>query len=94
MLTTEGRHIKQNAVSLLTLDWRLALSCLWGVPVAFSLLFGSRKLAASNEAADRIVVLADGRVKENGSPAELEAQNGVFAHMTRLQREAENWSIV
>ena len=46
------------------------------------------------EAADRIVVLADGRVVENGSPAELEAQNGVFAHMTRLQKEAENWSIV
>ncbi|MBQ9345960.1 MAG: ABC transporter ATP-binding protein [Oscillibacter sp.] len=46
------------------------------------------------EAADRIVVLADGVVVENGSPAELRARNGVFAHMTRLQREAENWSIV
>lgn len=33
------------AVALLTYDWRMALACLWGVPVAFALLFGSRKLA-------------------------------------------------
>lgn len=45
------------------------------------------------EAADKIVVLADGVVSECGSPAELEARNGVFARMTRLQREAENWSL-
>ena len=36
------------AVGLLICDWRLAFSCLWGVPVAFALLFGSRKLAAAN----------------------------------------------
>lgn len=45
------------------------------------------------EAADKIVVLADGVVSECGSPGELEARNGVFARMTRLQREAESWSI-
>ena len=28
------------AVCLLWYDWRLALACLWGVPVAFGLLFG------------------------------------------------------
>lgn len=44
-------------------------------------------------AANQIVVLADGTVAECGSPEELEARNGVFARMTRLQREAENWSI-
>ncbi len=33
------------AVCLLCYDWRLALACLWGVPVAFGLLFGSRKLS-------------------------------------------------
>ncbi len=32
------------AVCLFVYDWRLALACLWGVPVAFALLFGSRKL--------------------------------------------------
>ena len=33
------------AVALFAYNWRLALACLWGVPVAFGLLFGSRKLA-------------------------------------------------
>ncbi len=33
------------AVMLLVFNWRLAVACLWGVPVAFALLFGSRKLA-------------------------------------------------
>ncbi len=34
------------ALCLLVYDWRMAIACLWGVPVAFGLLFGSRKLAA------------------------------------------------
>lgn len=36
------------AVCLFVYDWRLAIACLWGVPVAFGLLFGSRKIAACN----------------------------------------------
>ncbi len=32
------------AVMLFAYNWKLALACLWGVPVAFALLFGSRKL--------------------------------------------------
>ncbi len=36
------------AVCIIAYDWRMALSCLWGVPVAFGLLFGSRKLAKRN----------------------------------------------
>ena len=36
------------AISLLLYDWRLAIACLWGVPAAFGLLFGSRKTAARN----------------------------------------------
>ena len=35
------------AVMVLVYDWRLGLSCLWGVPVAFALLFGSRKVFES-----------------------------------------------
>ena len=31
------------AIFLFIYDWRLAIACLWGVPVAFALLFGSRK---------------------------------------------------
>jgi ATP-binding cassette subfamily B protein len=36
------------AVMLFTFDWRLAIACLWGVPVAFILLFGSRKINKKN----------------------------------------------
>jgi len=32
------------AVMLFTFNWKLAIACLWGVPVAFALLFGTRKL--------------------------------------------------
>ena len=32
------------AVILFVYNWKMALACLWGVPVAFALLFGSRKL--------------------------------------------------
>lgn len=33
------------AIMLFAYNWKLALACLWGVPVAFALLFGSRKMA-------------------------------------------------
>ncbi|MBQ3378402.1 MAG: hypothetical protein IJG50_00890 [Clostridia bacterium] len=46
------------------------------------------------EAADRIVVLADGKVVENGSPAELLAkEDGMFSRMTRLQAASADWRI-
>ena len=46
------------------------------------------------EAADKIVVLADGRVAEVGSPAELMAkEEGMFRRMTRLQAASAGWSI-
>lgn len=33
------------AIMLIAFDWRLAIACLWGVPVAFLLLFGSRQIS-------------------------------------------------
>ena len=46
------------------------------------------------EAADKIVVLADGRVAEEGSPAELLSQeNSIFRRMTKLQNASAGWSI-
>ncbi len=38
------------AIMLFAYNWKLALACLWGVPVAFLLLFGSRKFARKNSA--------------------------------------------
>ena len=43
--------------------------------------------------ADKIVVLADGRVAEQGSPEELYQKNGIYTHMVKLQTESQNWAI-
>lgn len=45
------------------------------------------------EGADKIVVLTDGVVKEQGSPAELMSEGGSFADMVRLQSSSDAWSI-
>ena len=46
------------------------------------------------EAADKIVVLADGKVAEEGSSAELLArENGIFRRMTQLQSASAGWTI-
>ncbi|MGF6365592.1 ABC-type multidrug transport system fused ATPase/permease subunit [Aequitasia blattaphilus] len=41
--------------------------------------------------AGKIVVLKEGQVVEEGTPVELEKKNGIFAHMSRLQRESSAW---
>ena len=43
--------------------------------------------------ADKIVVLSDGTVAEEGSPKNLEEKNGVYAHMVKLQTESQNWKL-
>lgn len=43
--------------------------------------------------ADKIVVLADGKVAEEGSAEELKNKNGIFAEMVRLQTESREWRI-
>ncbi len=46
------------------------------------------------EAADKIVVLKDGRVVEQGSPSKLKAdKNSIFHRMTELQAQGAKWSI-
>lgn len=45
------------------------------------------------EAADKIVVLSDGEVKEQGTPAELMSRDGIFKKMNKLQKESLNWKI-
>ena len=45
------------------------------------------------ENADKVVVLRDGRVAEQGPPSELIAQGGEFATMVRLQSESAEWSL-
>ena len=46
------------------------------------------------EAADKIVVLEDGKVAEEGSPKELfEKPDGIFRRMSMLQRASAGWSL-
>lgn len=46
------------------------------------------------QAADKIVVLADGKVAEEGSPDELMSkENGIFRHMTELQAVSSAWTV-
>ena len=43
--------------------------------------------------ADKIVVLSDGTVAEEGSPEKLMKQNGLYARMMKLQTESQNWQL-
>lgn len=43
--------------------------------------------------ADKIVVLKDGKVAEEGSPEVLYRKGGIYRHMTDLQNQSQNWSI-
>ena len=43
--------------------------------------------------ADHVVVLAEGRVAEDGTPAELLAAGGLFARMASLQGQAADWKL-
>lgn len=45
------------------------------------------------ESADKIVVLKDGRVVEEGAPADLMAKNGLFRHMVELQKQSSEWKL-
>ena len=45
------------------------------------------------ENADKIVVLKDGVVAEQGSPAQLKAAGGEFDRMVALQKEAADWQL-
>ena len=45
------------------------------------------------EGADKIVVLRDGTVEENGSPDQLMAEGGTFSNMVRLQSSSEGWTL-
>ena len=43
--------------------------------------------------ADKIVVLSDGIVAEEGTAASLKKSNGIFVHMMNLQSESSNWKL-
>ncbi len=43
--------------------------------------------------ADKVVVLAGGKVAEMGCPEDLVKKGGIFAHMVALQTQSQSWSL-
>lgn len=43
--------------------------------------------------ADKIIVLSEGTVAEQGTPESLLKQNGIFHKMSQLQTESQNWTL-
>lgn len=43
--------------------------------------------------ADRIVVLENGRVAQQGSPAQLMSEGGLYRRMVALQNESAQWKL-
>ena len=63
------------------------------IQASLSQLMKNKTVLRTVAGADQIIVLKNGHVAENGSPETLIEENGIFAHMSRLQTEAANWSI-
>ena len=80
------------AMCLLWYDWRLALACLWGVPVAFGLLFGSRKLTERQaERTKRAAVrVSDGMQEALENVREIRATNQEERYLAGLYRKIDD----
>ena len=79
------------AVCLLVYDWRLAVACLWGVPVAFGLLFGSRKIAARNAERTKkaAVRVSDGIQEALENVREIRATNQEERYLNGLNQKID-----
>lgn len=79
------------AVCLLVYDWRLAIACLWGVPVAFGLLFGSRKIAARNAGRTKkaAVRVSDGIQEALENVREIRATNQEERYLNGLNQKID-----
>ncbi|MBR3538752.1 MAG: ABC transporter ATP-binding protein [Eubacterium sp.] len=80
------------AVMFFIMDWRLAIACLWGVPVAFGLLFGSRKMAEKNAAAAKAAALraSDGMQETIENIREIHATNQEDRFLKELFNKIDN----
>ena len=79
------------AICLLVYDWRLAIACLWGVPVAFGLLFGSRRFAS--RAAERTkaagIRVSDGIQEALENVREIRATNQEERYLAGLNQKID-----
>ena len=74
---------------LLEGDWKQALSRLLEGKTVLVIAHRMRTVAA----ADHIVVLENGRVAEEGSPAQLMEKGGLYSRMVKLQNESARWTL-
>lgn len=79
------------AIMLLAMDWRLAIACLWGVPVAFALLFGSRRMAERNSEISKVAALevSDGIQEALENIREIHATNQERRYLDALNEKID-----
>ena len=80
------------AVCLLVYDWRLTIACLWGVPVAFGLLFGTRKISAraSERTKQAAIRVSDGIQEALENVREIRATNQEVRYLARLNQKIDD----
>ena len=80
------------AVCLLVYDWRLTIACLWGVPVAFGLLFGTRKISAraSERTKQAAVRVSDGIQEALENVREIRATNQEVRYLAGLNQKIDD----
>ena len=80
------------AVCLLVYDWRLTIACLWGVPVAFGLLFGTRKISAraSERTKQAAVHVSDGIQEALENVREIRATNQEARYLAGLNQKIDD----
>lgn len=79
------------AVCLFVYDWRLMIACLWGVPVAFGLLFGSRKITSrcSEQTKKAALVVSDGIQEALENVREIRATNQEERYLEGLNQKID-----
>lgn len=79
------------AVGLFIYDWRLAIACLWGVPVAFLLLFGSRHISKRNseKLKEKAVAVSDGIQEALENVREIRATNQEQRYLDGLSQKID-----
>lgn len=78
-------------VMLFAFDWRLSIACLWGVPVAFLLLFGSRKINQRNSEITKEagIQVSDGIQETIENIREIRATNQEQKFLDELNRKID-----
>lgn len=79
------------AVCLFWYDWRLTIACLWAVPVAFGLLFGSRKLTErqAEQTKRAAVQVSDGMQEALENVREIRATNQEERYLDGLYQKID-----